>query len=100
MSGTYDNAMQEEGMRKPARNGNPGALDPNLAQQRRHFLRGRWRDPALEEDAFFLQSVMSALPNQQVASASELLTEFSRSVECPSTQRMIYFEPSGWNGAH
>jgi hypothetical protein len=76
--------MQEEGMRKPARNGNPGALDPNLAQQRRHFLRGRWRDPSLEEDARFLRNVMSNLPHQQVALASELLAEFSRLVGCMS----------------
>ena len=88
-------------MRKPARNGNPGALDPNLAQQRRHFLRGRWRDPSLEEDERFLRIVMSTLPHQQVALASELLTEFSRLVAAPkhtflhrSVRLAIW--PCGW----
>ncbi len=79
-------------MRKPARNGNPGALDPNLAQQRRHFLRGRWRDPSLEEDERFLRIAMSALPHQQVASASELLTEFSRLVADKGPTYYLYVE--------
>ena len=68
-------------MRKPARNGNPGALDPNLAQQRRHFLRGRWRDPSMEEDERFLQTIMGSLKPHQIAAASELLTEFSRCLQ-------------------
>ena len=68
-------------MRKPARNGNPGALDPNLAQQRRHFLRGKWRDPAMAEDELFLRTVMISLKPQQIAAATELLSEFSRWVQ-------------------
>eukprot|EP00286_Rhodomonas_abbreviata_P008507 CAMPEP_0181325492 /NCGR_PEP_ID=MMETSP1101-20121128/20962_1 /TAXON_ID=46948 /ORGANISM="Rhodomonas abbreviata, Strain Caron Lab Isolate" /LENGTH=179 /DNA_ID=CAMNT_0023433819 /DNA_START=78 /DNA_END=614 /DNA_ORIENTATION=+ len=68
----------EEGMRKPARNGNPGALESNLAQQRRHFLRGRWRDPAYPQDLTALTALWSSMLPEQVAASAALLEDFSR----------------------
>eukprot|EP00283_Hemiselmis_rufescens_P007792 CAMPEP_0173432634 /NCGR_PEP_ID=MMETSP1357-20121228/10365_1 /TAXON_ID=77926 /ORGANISM="Hemiselmis rufescens, Strain PCC563" /LENGTH=172 /DNA_ID=CAMNT_0014397257 /DNA_START=215 /DNA_END=730 /DNA_ORIENTATION=+ len=68
----------EEGMRKPARNGNPGALGSNLAQQRRHFLRGRWLDPAEGSDLKMLEELMSQLSGEQQRDAEALLVDYSR----------------------
>jgi len=65
-------------MRKPARNGNPGALESNLAQQRRHFLRGRWLDPADGEDMEMLNALLSEMSAEQSAAATDLLVDFSR----------------------
>ena len=65
-------------MRKPARNGNPGALEANLAQQRRHFLRGRWRDPVMEDDGQFFLNLSTTLSQEQVSAAHDLLTDYSR----------------------
>ena len=56
----------EEGMRKPARNGNPGSLESGLAQQRRHFLRGRWRDPSMTSDSLALKALFSSMTVEQV----------------------------------
>jgi len=68
----------EEGMRKPARNGNPGALEANLAQQRRHFLRGRWRDPGVASDVSALAGVWSGMAPDHVAASAALLEDFAR----------------------
>lgn len=68
----------EEGMRKPARNGNPGALETGLAQQRRHFLRGRWRDPAVPADLAALKVLWSSMTPDQSTASRNLLEDFSR----------------------
>lgn len=68
----------EEGMRKPARNGNPGSLESGLAQQRRHFLRGRWRDPAVPHDLTALKGLWETMTPEQVAASQDLLEDFSR----------------------
>ena len=68
----------EEGMRKPARNGNPGSLESGLAQQRRHFLRGRWRDPAVPHDLVALKNLWASMTPEQVAASQDLLEDFSR----------------------
>eukprot|EP00960_Hanusia_phi_P039767 754040-Hanusia_phi.AAC.1 len=76
----------EEGMRKPARNGNPGALEANLAQQRRHFLRGRWRDPSNPRDLAELKKLWSSMSPEQTNASIALLEDFSRHA------RMTFFE--------
>jgi hypothetical protein len=68
----------EEGMRKPARNGNPGSLESGLAQQRRHFLRGRWRDPQTPTDMAVLKNMWTTMTPEQVAASRALLEDFSR----------------------
>ncbi len=68
----------EEGMRKPARNGNPGSLESGLAQQRRHFLRGRWRDPGVAQDLTELKRLWATMRPEQVEASRELLEDFSR----------------------
>ena len=65
-------------MRKPARNGNPGALEANLAQQRRHFLRGRWRDPSNARDLAELKKLWSSMTPEQTNASIALLEDFSR----------------------
>lgn len=68
----------DEGMRKPARNGNPGSLESGLAQQRRHFLRGRWRDPQSAADMSHLKNMWANMAPEQAAASRALLEDFSR----------------------
>ena len=68
----------EEGMRKPARNGNPGALETGLAQQRRHFLRGRWRDAEVPADLVELKALWDGMTPEQSGASRALLEDFSR----------------------
>jgi hypothetical protein len=68
----------EEGMRKPARNGNPGSLESDLAVQRRHFLRGRWRDPAVSVDMVALKNLWSTMTAEQESASYAMLKDFSR----------------------
>ena len=68
----------EEGMRKPARNGNPGSLESGLAVQRRHFLRGRWRDLAIPADVAALKALWVNMTPEQESASRALLDDFSR----------------------
>ena len=65
-------------MRKPARNGNPGSLESGLAVQRRHFLRGRWRDLAFPADVAALKALWVNMTPEQESASRALLDDFSR----------------------
>ncbi len=49
-----------------------------MAQQRRHFLRGRWLDPADPADEEMLRPILAKMPPHQAKATIDLLTEFSR----------------------
>lgn len=49
-----------------------------MAQQRRHFLRGRWLDPAETEDEDVVNALLSQMTTEQSAAATDLLVDFSR----------------------
>ena len=73
--GTY----YQEGMRKPARNGNPGDLDcPGASKLARHFLRARWRDPEDSEDLMVLQQMFSVMQSHEVDLCLAVLRDFSK----------------------
>ena len=68
----------QEGMRKPARNGNPGDLEPGSCRLARHFLRARWRDPDDQEDLMVLQQIFSVMQRHEVENCIAVLREFSK----------------------
>lgn len=68
----------QEGMRKPARNGNPGDLDPGSCRLARHFLKARWRDPDDQEDLMVLQQIFSVMQRHEVDNCIAVLREFSK----------------------
>jgi hypothetical protein len=49
-----------------------------VAQQRRHFLRGRWVDPTDSEDMGYFNSLQRQLTPQQAVDAEKVLVDFSR----------------------
>ena len=49
-----------------------------MAQQRRHFLRGRWIDPAEPEDGEAFLALKAKLTPSQAVEAKKLLVDFSR----------------------
>lgn len=67
----------QEGMRKPARNGNPGDLEsPGASKLARHFLKARWRDPDDPEDCMVLQQMFSTMERREVDHCISVLREF------------------------
>jgi len=66
-----------EGMRKPARNGNPGEL-VSLSAHRlaRHFLRARWRNPDDAEDMKAMAPFFEDMSPHQVEQCISVLREF------------------------
>lgn len=69
----------QEGMRKPARNGNPGDLDsPGACKLARHFLKARWRDPDDQEDCMVLQQMFSIMQRHEVDHCIAVLRDFSQ----------------------
>ena len=67
-----------EGMRKPARNGNPGELDLGQCKLSRHFLRARWRDPDDPEDCMMLHQMMTTMQQHEVERCIAVLREFTK----------------------
>ena len=67
-----------EGMRKPARNGNPGELDLGQCKLSRHFLRARWRDPDDPEDCMVLHQMMTTMQQHEVERCIAVLREFTK----------------------
>jgi hypothetical protein len=67
-----------EGMRKPARNGNPGDLDSGALKLSRHFLRARWRDPDDQEDLMVLQQMFTVMSPQEVEQSVRILRDFTK----------------------
>jgi len=71
-------SQYNEGMRKPARNGNPGDVDsPGASKLARHFLKARWRDPDDPEDCMVLQQMFSTMERRDVDHCILVLREFS-----------------------
>ena len=68
----------QEGMRKPARNGNPGELEPSSSRLARHFLRARWRDPDDQEDLMVLQQMFVVMHRHEVDNCVAVLREFCK----------------------
>jgi hypothetical protein len=68
----------QEGMRKPARNGNPGELEPSCSRLARHFLKARWRDPDDQEDLMVLQQMFAVMHRHEVDNCVAVLREFCK----------------------
>ena len=73
MVGLYFN----EGMREPARNGNPGELNPEQCRLSRHFLRARWRDPDDPGDCMVLHQMIAVMAPEEAERCLAVLREFT-----------------------